>query len=149
MTDNIHIFGTLTAVALQMYAIILAQPFRRFMPRRTWQLFMALNLCVLSRLVLSFMEIVFDWRGNAYENLAVLVGLFVSSFMLLAVISLRAYIMSERKRLVELARATLDLALETKKEDSVAYQLALHFIELRETQDTAIADAKNGSKLRS
>ncbi|MBV5344040.1 MAG: hypothetical protein JZU63_00100, partial [Rhodoferax sp.] len=73
--------------------------------------------------------------------MAVIVGLGVSVFMLMTVTDLRKHLARERARVMALADAAIKLAVEAKKEDSMAYQLAVHFIALRKDRADAVAEA--------
>ena len=129
--DMIQLVGASLALLLQAVALVLVQPMRKLVPKLSWRCLMTLNAFILMRRALSLLEVSFGWNGQGYESATVAIGFLVSIFMLLTVTSLRSHIARERQKAVELALATMDLAKETKKEDSVAYQLALYFIEQR------------------
>ena len=129
--DIAQLVVAIVAMVLQIAATILARPLRRLMHRSLWSLLMALNAFVLLRRVLSIIEVGFDWRGNVYESVAVLVGLGVSVFMLLVVVRLRRHLEAERRQLREMAAAAINLATAHNDTRSLAYQLAVHFVSLK------------------
>lgn len=145
-----------TALALQAIALWLTWKLRDMLPARLWRVLLVLSFFVLSRRLLSTIEITFDWKTRNYESLAVLIGSGVSVCMLLVLVRLRTYLQAERqrreklalavkaetKRVAEIAEATLALAKEVQVErviveKSLAYQLALHFIRQREKLEAA------------
>ena len=131
--DLLQVAGCVLALVLQLLATILAQSLRHLVSSRAWLLLMLLNMAVAARRFVSLLEIGWSWNGQWYETTVVLLGLCVSMFMMGTVVHLRRHIAMERKKSVELANATMELAHHVPKgEDSLAYQLALHFIRMRE-----------------
>ena len=128
------------ALTLQAVATMLATPLRPLVSPGTWRLIMLLTLAVFGRRLVSLIQLVWGWSGGSYHWVTVSVGMCVSLAMMGAVVHLRRYIRAERRKAVELAVATIDLARHANAENSVAYQLALHFVRLREERERLAAD---------
>lgn len=128
----VQILVLIVALALQLYATYLVLPLRKLVQANLWRLLMVLNLFVIFRRMLTAIEVGIGWSGQWYESLAAIVGLGVSVFMLKVVINLRKFIEIEQKRTVELASAMLNAGKCYHAENSLAYQLAEHFIRQHE-----------------
>lgn len=146
----LQVIGCVLALALQLIATISAQPLRRLLSSRVWSLLMMLNLLIFARRFISLMEIGFGWHGADYQSTVVVVGLAVSLFMMGTVVHLRRFVGGEREKALDLAHATVKLAEEKQAKDSLAYQLALHFIRLREErEDLAVKTAHDTKRAKS
>lgn len=134
------------ALALQIAATFMARPLRKMTPPNLWRVLMLLNGFIMLRRVLSVAEVVYKWQTERYESVTVVVGLGVSIWMLATVVLLRRYAYNERERLKTVAQNLKDVSAaavnelvhvaqvhkDYKVEDSLAYKLAVHFIEQRE-----------------
>lgn len=136
--DQFQVTVAILALLLQIAATIKVQPLRKLVPNRLWIILMGLNFCVMSRRVLSIAEIIFGWSGQGYETVAVLVGMSVSVMMYASVIGIRQHLDAERKKAIEVAHAVVD----AHPRDTLSYQLAEHFIQMRENSKEAIRGEK-------
>ena len=130
--DVMQALVAIAAFLLQIYATILARPLASVTPKKVWRALMFLNFFVLLRRGLSIVEIVFNWKTEAYESVAVLIGLSVSICMVATVLALRKHlrrVREEEKEAKAVALAMIELGKEKPIENTAAYKLALHFID--------------------
>lgn len=134
------------AIGLQILATALAQPVRRLVPVRAWMFLIILNFLVLVRRLTTLADVGFGWVGVTHDIVVVVLAMAISVFMLCTVVHLRRYTASERTRAFALASATVALAEKTNTQDSLAFQLATHFVRLREERERLANGHQDESK---
>lgn len=108
-----------------------ALPLRDSLSRRFWLFIVLLTLFEVVRRMLTLATVAHVVTPVQFEAIAVGIGFLVSTVLLLVILRLRKH--AHRSKL--LAEATLELGARHNEQESLAYKLALHFIERAHTKD--------------
>lgn len=119
------------SLIIQVCAFFCALPLRDSLSRRFWLFIVLLTLSEVVADALTLAVVSHAVFAAQFESLAVGIGFFVSTVLLLVILRLRRH--AHRAKL--LAEATLELGARHNEQESLAYKLALHFIERAHTKD--------------
>jgi hypothetical protein len=129
--DVVQIGLSVASMLIQVCAFVYALPLKDYLSRRFWLFIVALTVCEIARRALTLSVVAGLLAHDRYETSVVVIGLLVSVVMLVVVMRLRKH----AKRSKMLADATLELGKTHHAEESLAYKLALHFIEQTHAKD--------------
>jgi len=129
--DVFQVSLSLASVIIQVCAFVCAIPLKDYLSRRFWLFIVALTVCEIARRILTLSVVTELIAHDRYEISVVVIGLLVSLVTLIIVVRLRKH----AKRSKMLADATLALGRKHNAEESLAYKLALHFIEQLHAKD--------------
>lgn len=89
------------------------------------------------RRVLTLLLVLHLTGGESYESYSVAFGLLISASLLTVVLGMHKHARNRDNEMTNLAKATVHLAHGANAENSLAYQLAVHFIRQRELRDAS------------
>ena len=128
----------LLALLMQVAATVYAWPLKEYVSRKTWTGLMLMNGLLILRRALSVYALTHFDRAEFFHLVIAIIDLALSTTMIAVVLRLRAYMLKERAKIVELARATLRVTRPTEQTNvacatngSIAYKLAEYFISLK------------------
>jgi hypothetical protein len=139
LLDALEFIIAVAALLTQILATVLARPLRPIMSASLWRALMALNGFVIVRRFITIWNISAHPDSAVFDGASVFCGMGVSVTMLLMIVYLRYQVPRRAYRniwLESLAAIRLKKEKELDYRDSLAYQLALHFIEQQEKRNT-------------
>lgn len=119
------------SLIIQVCAFLCALPLKDYLSRRFWTFIVLLTVFEVIRRILTLASVAGLVQRDYYEVVSVAIGFLISATLLLVVGRLR----SHAKRSKALARATLELGDKHNAQQSLAYRLALYFIEKDHAKD--------------
>ena len=130
--ETLQIAGACLALILQLIATLLTKPIRQLLPHKLWWFVFSLNFLELIRRTLILCSVTDFLNKPTYQTVTVIFGLVVSTSFLLLMRELCKPKTIEKK-MVSLAKETVEKVRSVKAEESLAYKLAVHFIDAKES----------------
>jgi hypothetical protein len=130
--EILQISGAGVALVLQLFATLLTKPIKHIIPQKLWWTLFGLNLLELIRRVLIMCSVTNLLQQSSYELVTVVIGLLVSMTLFAFMWELSKPAKKIEREIERFARETFERSKAFKAEDSLAYKLALHFIQSKQ-----------------